>query len=111
MKTIEFNDLPIGPVFKSGGGLVLLINGEPKVKLRKNDSFGRVMFQGKEMLYADKRFTKKESDYYCGAKGTIYNCFIEENKNDCAGTQPTNKIIYQSNYIKNNRRIQIWNLK
>ena len=21
MKTVEFNDLPIGPVFKSGGGL------------------------------------------------------------------------------------------
>ncbi len=87
MKTIEFNDLPIGPVFKSGGGLVLMINGEPKLKLRKNDSFGRVMFQGKEMLYADKRFTKKESDYYCGIVGMVCNHFIERNKNDRAGTQ------------------------
>ncbi len=77
MKTIEFNDLPIGPVFKSGGGLVLTINGEPKLKLRKNDSFGRVMFQGKEMLYADKRLTKKESDKCWGLKGKIYNCFVE----------------------------------
>ena len=77
MKTIEFNDLPIGPVFKSGGGLVLLINGEPKLKLRKNDSFGRVIFQGKEMLYADKRFTKKESDKCWGLKGKIVNSFIE----------------------------------
>ena len=76
MKTIEFNDLPIGPVFKSGGGLVLLINGEPKLKLRKNDSFGRVIFQGKEMLYADKRFTKKESDKCWGLKGMIVNSFI-----------------------------------
>ena len=77
MKTIEFNDLPIGSVFKSGGGLVLMINGKPKLKLRKNDSFGRVIFQGKEMLYADKRFTKKESDKCRGLKGEIYNCFIE----------------------------------
>ena len=76
MKTIEFNNLPIGPVFKSGGGLVLMINGEPKLKLRKNDSFGRVMFQGKEMLYADKRFTKKESKERWGLKGKIYNCFV-----------------------------------
>ena len=68
-----------------------MINGEPKLKLRENDSFGRVIFQGKEMLYADKRFTKKESEYYCGAEGEIYNCFIQEvnmnhrNINDCAG--------------------------
>ena len=55
---------------------MLTINGEPKLKLQKNDSFGRVMFQGKEMLYADKRFTKTESEYYCGAKGKIYNCFV-----------------------------------
>ena len=59
-----------------GGALVLMINGEPKLKLRKNDSYGRIIFQGKEMLYADKRLTKKESEYYCGAKGKIYNCFI-----------------------------------
>ena len=77
MKTIEFNDVNIGSVFKSGGGLVLMINGEPKLKLRKNDSFGRVMFQGKEMLYADKRLTKKESDKCWGLKGKIYNCFVE----------------------------------
>ena len=76
MKTIEFNDLPIGSVFKSGGGLVLMINGKPKLKLRKNDSFGRVIFQGKEMLYADKRFTKKESDKCWGLKGEIYNSFV-----------------------------------
>ena len=54
-----------------------MINGEPKLKLRKNDSFGRVMFQGKEMLYADKRFTKRESDECWGLKGKIYNCFVE----------------------------------
>ena len=54
-----------------------MINGEPKLKLRKNDSFGRVMFQGKEMLYADKRFTKKESKERWGLKGKIYNCFVE----------------------------------
>ena len=55
---------------------MLLINGEPKLKLRKNDSFGRVIFQGKEMLYADKRFTKKESDKCWGLKGMIVNSFI-----------------------------------
>ena len=54
-----------------------MINGKPKLKLRKNDSFGRVIFQGKEMLYADKRFTKKESDKCWGLKGEIFNCFIE----------------------------------
>ena len=66
---------------------MLTINGEPKLKLQKNDSFGRVMFQGKEMLYADKRFTKKESDKCMGLKGKIYNCFIERDKNDRAETQ------------------------
>ena len=66
---------------------MLTINGEPKLKLQKNDSFGRVMFQGKEMLYADKRFTKKESEYYCGIERMIRNHFIEGNKNDRAGTQ------------------------
>lgn len=76
MRTVEFKDLPIDLIFEAGKALVLTINGEPKLKLRKNDSYGRVTFQGKEMLYADKRFTKKESEYYCGAKGTIYNCFI-----------------------------------
>lgn len=53
-----------------------MINGKPKLKLRKNDSFGRVMFQGKEMLYADKRFTKKESDERLGLGFELYNCFI-----------------------------------
>ena len=73
-----------------------MINGEPKLKLRKNDSYGRIIFQGKEMLYADKRLTKKESEYYCGAKGKIYNCFIQgvsmhhRNKKDCA----VNTVVY-----------------
>ena len=62
-----------------------MIDGEPKLKLGKNDSFGRVMFQGKEMLYADKKLSKSESKKMCGIEFEVYNCFIEENKNDHAG--------------------------
>ncbi len=58
------------------GGLVLMVNGEPKLKLRKNDSFGRVMFQGKEMLYANKKLSKRESEERLGLESILYNCFV-----------------------------------
>ncbi len=53
-----------------------MVNGEPKLKLRKNDSFGRVMFQGKEMLYANKKLSKRESEERLGLESILYNCFV-----------------------------------
>lgn len=74
MKKVEIRNLPLDKVFSVEDETLLYLDGELKLELHKNDTLGRVMFQGKEMLYADKKLNKGESKY--GLKGVIYNCFI-----------------------------------